>query len=199
MYRGEPPGSTRHPAIMGLPPLSRRYSERRRLTAAHTSEVIVTFITEVTFEQASALERPCSRAHSMAWGASVVAISNHHRALGPSWPGPVRQADVALSQGATTFQEQLQGSESGSYIRVPAGPKSRLRAPHSLFGQMPFLPSRVCSACAENPFGTDNTSLHQASGSKPCLRAPGRIRVTLHHLTAVTTATPRAPHNQVVR
>ncbi|MQL93619.1 hypothetical protein Taro_026263 [Colocasia esculenta] len=68
---------------------------------------------------------------------------------------------------------KLQGPESGPCIRVPAGPKSCLRVPHSLFGQRPFLPSKVCSACAENLFGTDNTSLHQTSGSKPCLRAPG--------------------------
>ncbi|MQL95671.1 hypothetical protein Taro_028337, partial [Colocasia esculenta] len=57
--------------------------------------------------------------------------------------------------------------------RIPAGPKSRLRAPRSLSGQRPFPPSKVCSAYAENPFGTDDNSLHQASGSKPCLRAPG--------------------------
>ncbi|MQL92732.1 hypothetical protein Taro_025363 [Colocasia esculenta] len=92
---------------------------------------------------------------------------------GPSWPSPIQQANVALPQGATSFQEQLQGSESGPCIRVLAGPKSRLRVPRSLLGQRPFLPSRVCSACAENPFGTDSASLHQASGSKPCLRALG--------------------------
>ncbi|MQL93747.1 hypothetical protein Taro_026393 [Colocasia esculenta] len=107
-----------------------------------------------------------------AWGASVVAISSHHRALGPSWPGPVRQADVALLQGATTFQEQLQGSVSGSCIRVPAAPKNRLRVPPTLFGQRPLLPNRVCSACVENPFESGSTSLHQTTGSKPCLRAP---------------------------
>ncbi|MQL83314.1 hypothetical protein Taro_015807 [Colocasia esculenta] len=123
-------------------------------------------------KQLSQERRPCELHGTRYFLDGVVAISSHHRALGPSWPGPVRQADVALLQGATAFQEQLRGSVSGSCIWVPAGLRNRLRTPPSLFGQRILLPSRVYSACTGNSFRTGSTPLRLATGSKPCSQTP---------------------------
>ncbi|MQM06649.1 hypothetical protein Taro_039474 [Colocasia esculenta] len=87
---------------------------------------------------------------------------------------------MALQQGVTTSQEQLQGFESGLCIRVPAGPKSHLRVPHSLLGEKALPSEQGLLGLCRKPLRNGQHFLasgiwQQATPSSTKCRAAGSI------------------------
>ncbi|MQM15273.1 hypothetical protein Taro_048214 [Colocasia esculenta] len=94
---------------------------------------------------------------------------------------------MALPHGATSFQEQLQGPEADPCIQVPAGPKSRLRIPYSLFSPRPSILSNVCLACAETS---------SARATLPCIRHLAASHAFGHQVWLTEHATCSVPSAQ---